>query len=137
MVRSFHLRRSTRHRLVWLVTLLLMWQQVALAAYVCQAVPQAGGQVTSVHAVAATDDGCADMGNPSTSPLCQQHCVPEHATQVDARQPSVPLSGLPALAPVSVAVAGIAIPRGWDLADYDLRRTSPPASRLLFCSLLI
>lgn len=140
MARSFRLRRVARRRLIWLVSLLLLWQQVALAAYVCRAVPETMGQVTAMTSTASMDamDGdCADMHNAPASPLCQQHCAPEHATQVDARSMSVPLSALTAVSPMQVSFAIVALPSDRSLVSRDRRRMQPPIPRLLFCSLLI
>lgn len=140
MAHHFRLHRVTRRRLIWLVTLLLLWQQVALAAYVCQATPETTGQATAMTAPAATtamDDHCADMSGTPASPLCQQHCTPDHATQVDARPMSVPLSALAAVPPMPMSVASITLPSDRALTRNELRRTPPPIPRLLFCSLLI
>ncbi|MEO7440312.1 MAG: hypothetical protein ABIU96_07660 [Rhodanobacter sp.] len=140
MVQPFRLRRITRRRLVWLVTLLLLWQQVALAAYACQAVAEPMGQVTAMMSTASTsamDDGCADMRDTPASPLCQQHCTPDHATQVDARPMSVPLSALTAVPPMLMSVASIVLSSDRALTRHELRQTPPSIPRLLFCSLLI
>ena len=140
MAHRFRLRRVTRRRLIWLVTLLLLWQQVALAAYVCQAGPETVGDVTAMTSTAATvamSDDCAEMGGIPASPLCQQHCTPDHATQVDARAMSVPLSALTAVPPMLMSVASITLSSDRALARHELRQTPPPIPRLLFCSLLI
>lgn len=140
MARPFHLRRATRRRLVWMVALLLAWQQVALAAYVCRIAPETMGQVTALAspaAMTAVDGDCADMGDAATRPLCQQHCVPDRATQVDVRPAPVPLSPLTPIPPMLMSVAIVASQPGRTLARLDHRRTLPPTPRLLFCSLLI
>ncbi len=140
MARSFRLRRVTRRRLIWLVALLLLWQQVALAAYACQAVPETMGQVTAMTSTAvmtSMGDDCTEMPNAPASPLCQQHCAPDHATQVDARPMSVPLSALTAVPPMLVSVAIVALQSSGNLARLDQQKTAPPVPRLLFCSLLI
>ncbi|WEN15769.1 hypothetical protein PY254_03600 [Rhodanobacter sp. AS-Z3] len=140
MTRPFRLRYVARRRLIWLVALLLLWQQVALAAYVCQAVPETMGQVTAMAAapaMAAMDGHCADMSDAAVSPLCHQHCAPDHATQVDARPTSVPLSALTAVPPMLMSVAVVALQSDRSLAQLDQRRPSPPVPRLLFCSLLV
>ena len=137
MVQPFRLRRVTRRRLIWLVTLLLFWQQVALAAYVCQAVPGTVGQVTAMASTVAMGDDCAGMSDTPVSPLCQQHCTPDHATQVDARPLSVPLSALTAVPPMLMSVASITLSSDRALTRHELRQTPPAIPRLLFCSLLI
>lgn len=145
MARPFRLRSVTRRRLIWLVALLLLWQQVALAAYVCQAVPEQAvsetmGQVTAMTAMdsmVAMGDSCPDMHGHPVSPLCQKHCAPDQATQVDARTTSVPLSALTAVPPTLMSVNIVALQSDRTLARLDHRRTPPPIPRLLFCSLLI
>ena len=87
MKRAFHIRPRTRRRLAWLVALLLLWQQVAVAAYACATVPAS-----------------------PADPNCQQHCQPDHATQVDVRTASVPLNVLTALPPMSLSVAAVRPP---------------------------
>lgn len=143
MTRHFRLRCVSRRRLIWLVALLLLWQQVALAAYVCKAVPETMGQVTAVTAATsmtamdAMDSHCADMDGSSVSPLCHKHCAPDHVTQVDARPTSVPLSALTAVPPMLMSVAMVSLQSDRSLARLDQRRPLPPVARLLFCSLLI
>lgn len=139
MARRFRLSYLSRRRLVWLVTLLLLWQQVALAAYACQAEPEAMGKVTAMTAASmdAMNGNCADMHDASVSALCHKHCAPDHATQVDARPTSVPLSALTAVPPMLMSVAIVALQSDRSLARRDQRRTPPPIPRLLFCSLLI
>ncbi len=140
MARGFRLRCVSRRRLIWLVALLLLWQQVALAAYVCPAVPENMGQVMAMTAAVSMDamDGhCPDMDGSSVSPLCHKHCAPDHAIQVDARPTSVPLSALTAVPPMLMSVAIVALQSDRCLARLDQRRMPPPVPRLLFCSLLI
>ncbi len=140
MNRVFHIRPVTRRRLAWLVALLLLWQQVAVAAYACQLASPATGQVAEVMsttATAAMGDDCAEMRGAPTSPVCRQHCAPGHATQVDARPTSVPLSALTAVPPMLISVANVALQSDRSLARLDQRRTPPLIPRLLFCSLLI
>ena len=139
MARPFRLRCVSRRRLIWLVSLLLIWQQVALAAYACQASPEIMGQVTTMTAASmnSMDVHCPDMQGSPTSPLCQKHCAPDHATQVDARSTSVPLSALTAIPPMLMSVAIVAQQSNQSLERLDQRRTPPPIPRLLYCSLLI
>lgn len=147
MARPFRLRNVTRRRLVWLVALLLLWQQVALAAYVCQTVPGIAGQETALTLPAAAPattaamttmgEGCAEMAGRPTSPMCPQHCTPDHATQVDARLGSVPLSALTAVPPMLMSVASSTLPSDRALARRELQQTGPAVARLLFCTLLI
>jgi hypothetical protein len=137
---AFRLRPVARRRLAWLVVVLLLWQQVAVAAYACvaaQAAPAAAALAVAVHSSSmAMADGCADMTTP-VDPLCRQHCQPDHATQVDARTASVPASALSALPRVLVSVTGGALPSERGLFRRERLRAPPPIPRLLFCSLLI
>lgn len=142
MVRPFRLRPLTRRRLAWLVAVLLLWQQVMVAAYACVAAPASTGvaeMAVAVHAssMAAMGDRCAEMPAAPVDPLCRQHCQPDHATQVDARTASVPASTLAALPPESPSVAAVALPSERTLARRDQLLAPPPVPRLLFCSLLI
>ena len=142
MKRAFRLRPLARRRLAWLVALLLLWQQVAVAAYACAGAPVSAGAAAVAMAVhsssmAAMGDGCAQMPAAPVNPLCHQHCQPDHATQVDARSATVPASTLAALPPESPSVAAVASPTQRALARHDRLRATPPVPRLLFCSLLI
>lgn len=142
MKRAFRLRPQTRRRLAWLVVLLLSWQQVAVAAYACVGVPASAGAAAvavAVHSssMAAMGDRCEEMPAAPVDPLCRQHCQPDHATQVDARNASVPASTLAALPPQSPSVAAVALSSQRTLARRDRLQAPPPIPRLLFCSLLI
>lgn len=140
MKRAFHIRPVTRRRLAWLVALLLLCQQVAVAAYACQlpspTVAMAAA-VMSATAPAMVDDNCAGMPDVSPSPLCKYHCAPEHATQVTAQATSVPLNTLTAVPPVLLSVAIVALQSERIRTRREYWRTPPPVPRLLFCSLLI
>ncbi|KZC40552.1 MULTISPECIES: hypothetical protein [Rhodanobacter] len=131
---AFRLRPLTRRRLAWLVVVLLLWQQVAVAAYACVSAP--APVATTAAAMVVMDDGCTDMTAP-VDPLCRQHCQPNHATQVDARSASVPASTLAALPPELPSVAAVALPSHRALVRQEQLRAPAPIPRLLFCSLLI
>jgi hypothetical protein len=137
MVRHFRMHRTTRRRLIWLVTLLMLWQQTALAAYVCPTVPEAPPAAALMNSMPGMDDGCAQMQDASASPLCQKHCLPDRVTQADARTASVPPSALTAMPPLLMSVAVVALPSDRSIQRIDQRRVSPPPPILLFCSLLI
>jgi len=135
MIRSLHLRCRTRRRLIWLVTLLLLWQQVALAGSVCSSpVPAAATRV--VHAAMTRADSMGTMPMHAHDPLCAEHCAQGASTQPDARVPNVPpsmLSALPLLSPVVHRLVGnVALLEAGALLPAE---TPPP--RLRFCSLLI
>ena len=142
MKRAFRLRPQTRRRLAWLVVLLLSWQQVAVAAYACVSAPVSAGAAAvavAVHSssMAAMGDHCEEMPAAPVDPLCRQHCQPDHATQVDARNASVPASTLAALPPQPPSVAAVALPSDRTLTRRERLQAPPPIPRLLFCSLLI
>ncbi len=134
MVRSFHLRCRTRRRLIWLVTLLLLWQQVALAAYVC---PQPAPTAAVAAGMAMTHADCISRMPMSHHDLtCAEHCAAAPSAQPDARAPNVPASLLSVLLPLVTAVTrlpGRAVPV---LPCAGLAADSPP-SRLRYCTLLI
>ena len=124
--------RRIRHRLQIAVVAIvcLLFQQAALAAYLC---PMEQMPVETT----AKAEHCARMGmaqqqdNPA---LCQKHCNPDHSFAPDTVKLSVPPLALPALilAPVYVQpVSHVAIQ-----TDVAIARSDPPP-RLRFCSLLI
>lgn len=135
MIRSFQLRCRTRRRLIWLVTLLLLWQQVVLAGSVCSSpVPAAAAMV--VPAAMTRADSMGTMPMHAHDPLCAEHCAQGASAQPDARVPNVPssmLSALPLLSPaVHRLVGNVALLEAGALLPAE---TPPP--RLRFCSLLI
>ncbi|HEY8587014.1 MAG TPA: hypothetical protein VIL60_09850 [Rhodanobacter sp.] len=139
MRRTFRLHKDPRRRLVWLVTAMLLWQQVAVAAYACVVPVSTPAVATPVQtsSMMAMGDDCEHMKAVSADPLCSKHCQPDHATQVEARVTSVPLSALAALPPAPLSVATMLPPSNRALARLDRLIAPPPTPRLLFCSLLI
>ena len=124
--------RRTRHRLqiATLVIICLLFQQAALAAYLCP-MEQMPAETK------AMSEHCAEMGmaqkqdNPA---LCQKHCSPDHSVAVDVVKLTVPHLALPALilAPVYVQpISHVAVQ-----SDVPIAQSDPPP-RLRFCSLLI
>ncbi|MCW8808798.1 MAG: hypothetical protein OQK79_11930 [Rhodanobacter sp.] len=133
MSRAFRLRRKPRHYLFWLVAMLLLWQQMALAASVCaMSVPGMAAVATS-----ASQPACmSGMTGHADQITCAQHCAQGTPVQSDARSPSVPGSLLPPLAPTAPTV--VMLPRAEaSFASADQGRLFRPPLRLLFCSLLI
>ena len=124
--------RRARHRIriAVLVILSLLFQQAALAAYLCPM-----EQMPAEMSVMA--EHCAEMGmaqQQDNPVLCQKHCNPDHSFAPDTVKLSVPPLALPplALAPVYVQpISHVAIQ-----ADVPISRSDPPP-RLRFCSLLI
>ena len=137
--KCLHLNR--RHRIRWIAAMLIcfLFQQVAMAAYVCTL------PATSAQAVAMAVSDCAAMGMTATSidnaghhgadPRCAEHCASHPSSTSDARVPSVPPLLAPTVSILALVDAGptcraIAIP------DRTQLRAEPPPS-LRFCSLQI
>ncbi len=129
--------RRTRLRLALLAVLALLFQQVALASYLCSPADMPASNVAmSTHC-----DGMPMVEGKTPAKaapaLCMQHCAQQTPTMQDARLPSVPPLLLPALLPTAPAVvtspARIAATRG--LADA--RRTPGLSPALRYQILLI
>jgi hypothetical protein len=123
--------RRFRLRLALLAVLALLFQQVALASYLCSPADIPANNVAmSTHC----DEMPMVKGNTpakATPVLCAQHCAQQTATTQDARLPNVPPLLLPALLPAAPAVvispAQVAATR--DLADARRTPGLPPALR--------
>lgn len=123
-------RARQRLRIALVAMLCLLFQQVALAAYLCP-IEQMPAEVSAMA------EHCAEMGMPQAEDnpvLCAKHCNPDRSVAADSAKLSVPALALPSpphalvlAEPVShVAVRSDAPPTGAD-----------PPPRLRFCSLLI
>lgn len=126
--------RRQRLRLVLVMVASLLFQQLAVAAYVC--VLPAGGSVEVATAAAEVTD-CEAMqmsGADPTPVLCAAHCQPEQATVTDHIKLAVPALALPAelfgslLKPVTGAA--------WLGSAISPSHADPPP-RLRYCSLQI
>ena len=120
--------RSVRQRLriAVLVLFCLLFQQAALAGYLCP----------SGAASATQTSRCAAMGmqQPKPNPLlCEKHCTPDVATAADHAAPSVPPLALP---PMTFALVMASPPYAGFRADAPTSHADPPP-RLRFCTLLI
>lgn len=124
------LRARHRIRIVLVVILCLLFQQVALAAYACPLDSLPAPPVSMAEA-------CAGMGMEQirdVPALCQKHCVPDLSVAADHATPAVPAVALPP--PVfEVVVAGSAS-CAMTLSGVQISRSEPPP-RLRYCSLLI
>lgn len=129
--------RRIRLRLALLAVFALLFQQVALASYLCSSADVPASNV-------AMNAHCDDMpmveekGSTTANPaLCAQHCAQQTPTTQDARLPSVPPLLLPALLPTRPAVA--ALPARLTAARHraDARRTPGLSPALRFQILLI
>lgn len=129
--------RSIRLRLALLAVLALLFQQVALASYLCSPADMPASNVAmNTHC-----DGMPMVEGKTpakTAPaLCMQHCAQQTPTTQDARLPSVPPLLLPALPPAAPAVAAspARMAAARDLADA--RRTPGLSPALRYQVLLI
>lgn len=128
--------RRARHRvhMMILVIACLLFQQVAVAAYLC---PVEQGAVVPPAAVPATVAPCADMTMDVATEapaLCVKHCDPDHYLAADAGKLTVPPLAVPPpeFAPALAHAASRLALR----ADVPVARSDPPP-RLRYCSLLI
>jgi hypothetical protein len=139
MPRRFHL--SHRRRILWIGTVLfcLLFQQLAMASYVCT--------LPTISADTGLTGDCAAMGmassaphaskqvHPSSDPRCTEHCSNNVTSAPDARVPMVPPLLLPPAPPALLGTIAHA-PELVTLPDLALRCLDPPPT-LRFCSLLI
>ena len=133
----FRLSRRRRALSIGLVMFCLLFQQLAMAAYVCTLPAQ--------QATMAMTGACADMAMaaptshaPSThsvDPRCAEHCADHTSATPDARVPTLPPLLLPADWPALTATMTDR-PERVALPDASLLRPEPPPS-LRFCTLLI
>jgi hypothetical protein len=120
--------RSCRIQITFTVILCLLFQQVAVAAYLCPAEP---APVLVAMAHCASMDMQPDRSNPA---LCAQHCAPDVSLPADHAVPSVPPLALP---PLHFAL--VLMPPADHAPEHRevpiVRSDPPPWVR--FCSLLI
>lgn len=123
-------RASHRLRIALLVLFCMLFQQAALAAYLCP-IEQVPARMSAVEGHCAGMDMAQARTNPA---LCDKHCHPDHQIVTDAAGLSVPALAMPppAFAPVlAQANSRVAL-----RADVPIARSDPPP-RLRYCSLLI
>ncbi|HUW28080.1 MAG TPA: hypothetical protein VMV97_05660 [Sulfuriferula sp.] len=130
------MRRTKRSSLFWLVALLLLWQQMAVATSLC---PMSGLAMAAV-ATPASQPACMQsmhggQGHVQRA-VCAEHCAQGSLVQSDARLPNVPASMLPPLAPAMPTVVMLPRAESSFASAFRLQADHPPL-RLLFCSLLI
>ncbi len=133
------MRRTKRSSLFWLVALLLLWQQMAVATSLCSMSGRAIAAVVTPASQPACMQSMQSMqggqGHVQWA-VCTEHCAQGRLAQSDTRSLNVPGSMLPPLAPVMPNV--IMLPRAESLFASAFRRQADhPPIRLLFCSLLI
>jgi hypothetical protein len=139
MRKRFHISR--RRRVLWtgIVLFCLLFQQLAMAAYVCTLVTApadivmpgdcAGMDMDSAAQAAAANDA-------STDPRCAQHCGGHTMSAHDASAPTVPALVLDGAAPTLTGTAAHVSQQQLTLPNTALRHPDRPPT-LRFCSLLI
>ncbi len=129
------MRHVKRHYLFWLVALLLLWQQTALAAGLCY---MPGRHVMAATATPAARSDCMQSMHGGHSHLrkaaCAEHCLQSSLVQPNTRLPNVPGSLLPPLAPAMPTVAASPRVELSFASALQLQADHCPL-RLLFCSL--
>lgn len=139
MRKRFHISR--RHRLLWTGTVLfcLLFQQLAMAAYVCT-LATAPTNVVMAGDCAGMDTGSAAEGstppNAGMDPRCAQHCGGNTMSAHDVSPPTVPALVLAAASPTLLGTAAHAAQHQVTLPNTALHRPDRPPM-LRFCSLLI
>ena len=142
MLRRFRPSRRLRLQLGLLALLALLFQQTALAAYVCPmwvAPPAAGVMAATTASTMSSPMAmmpyCAGMraGAVSMRLMCTQHCAQQAPAPQDARVPPPPALALPPQPPVLALVVPPPAERFDPGAARD--RAAAPAARS--CVLLI
>ena len=133
----FHINR--RHRALWtgVVLFCLLFQQLAMAAYVCTLPISPSDMVMTGDCAAMGMASQAKASLPHQSPdaRCADHCAGNATSAHDVRLPAVPPLLLPLTSP-SLLGTIVHAPDQAPLPDVALHRPEPPPA-LRFCSLLI
>ena len=124
--------RRIRHRSITVLLLVasLLYQQFAMAAYVCTM-----SGIATTAAVTAED--CPAMAsNHSHVPdaVCQKHCSPDPTSPTTQAVPTVPALGLPQVSFI-LMTSGL-LGHAEFLSDVAVARSHPPP-RVRYCCLLI
>lgn len=119
-----------------MVVFCLLFQQLAMAAYVCTlSAPPAATLMAGDCAAMGMSSGHQASEHQRSDPRCAEHCADHVTATPDARLPAVPplllAPGPPTLLGTIAEVPGQAA-----LPDPTVRRAEPPPT-LRFCSLLI
>ncbi|KLD66202.1 hypothetical protein [Dyella japonica] len=133
----FHISR--RRRLLWtgVVLFCLLFQQLAMAAYVCT-LPSKPADTVMTGDCAAMGMGSAgktSLQHQSPDARCAEHCAGSATSAHDLRLPDVPPLLLPMVSPTLLGTIAHA-PEQARLPDAALLHPDPPPT-LRFCSLLI
>lgn len=121
-------RDRRRVRIAVVVTICLLIQQIALAAYACTMT------IAPIDSVATTEKCAAMEKEQPPTTLCQKHCSPDPTFEVHHNFPSVPALALP---PVTFGAVISQISTGESVASDDSFLRSHPPPRLRYCRLLI
>lgn len=127
------MHHARRRSLLWLVALLMLWQQMALAAVIC---PDSA-PVVAVGVAPTAHMGCVSRRHDQADHLlCAGNYAQGSMIQSDEQPPKVPGPLLPPLAPAMPVIASLPLANA-ALASAVSRHGNIPPRRLLFCSLLI
>lgn len=129
---------SRRRRVLWTGVALfcLLFQQLAMAAYICT-LPSASTDIGMMGHCTSMGMGSAPSATHQhgMDPLCAQHCASVTASTHDASVPLVPPLLLTAASPAMLGTIATPVDHP-ALPNPALRRSDPPPT-LRFCSLLI
>ncbi len=126
-------------RLLMAAVLLLLGQQIAMAASACAMDPAAMGPMlaaASAHSMPAMGDTCPEMQGTHDRSVCTRHCSPDPTAQPETRSASVPPSAFTLLPPQLPTLVAIP-PTRFAPHGFHRLRAPPPSAILLYCSLLI
>lgn len=132
----YRLSRRRRALLAGVVMFCLLFQQLAMAAYVCTlpVKPVVAGMMAHCAGM-GMESGSKALTHASPDPRCDEHCADHATTAPDARVPMVPPLMLPPVSPAQLGTIAHA-PERVALPDAVLFPPDPPPT-LRFCSLLI
>ncbi len=133
MRRYPRLKRSLRLRVALLAIAALLFQQTALAAYVCSVASMPATHV----AMTAHCESMPMAQTPSDPALCVAHCTENPIAVPNVSSPQVPPLMLPALLPADVQLVSILPPAQSSYTRDPVRRSRGIASELRFDVLLI
>lgn len=126
--------KPLRRRLAGSLVLVLLFAQIAMAAYACALPFTAQGKATANEMAAmpgcaeseAAPSGMVDMEQPG---LCLEHCKGDAALSLEQSAPQLPAAVAPYMFFLAVPITGRRYPR----APLSERTGSPPLSILHCC----